>query len=77
LEDCWSSLEKLEQEIVVQNLTGKNCPFTLIAVTNDENFARNCDKIILLDEGRMVAFGSFETVSKTPAYNRMFKHLSL
>ncbi len=77
LEDCWSSLEKVEQEMTVQNLTGSDCPFTLIAVTNDENFARNCDKIILLDEGRMVAFGTFETVSKTPEYNRMFKHLSL
>jgi ABC-type bacteriocin/lantibiotic exporter with double-glycine peptidase domain len=77
LEDCWSSLEKVEQEMMVRNLTGNDCPFTLIAVTNDENFARNCDKIILLDEGRMVAFGTFETVSKTPEYNRMFKHLSL
>jgi ABC-type bacteriocin/lantibiotic exporter with double-glycine peptidase domain len=77
LEDCWSSLEKVEQEMVVNNLTGKDCSFTLIAVTNDENFARNCDKIILLDEGRLVAFGSFEIVSKTAEYKRMFKHLSL
>jgi|688.fasta_scaffold169767_2 ATP-binding cassette subfamily B protein len=77
LEDCWSGLERIEQELMVENLTGPDCNFTLIAVTNDENFARHCDKIILLDEGKLVAFGSFETVSQTPEYNKMFKHLSL
>lgn len=77
LEDCWSSLERVEQEVVVKNLTAPDCPFTLIAVTNDEDFARNCDKIILLEDGKVVAMGPFESVSKTREYQRMFKHLSL
>ncbi|MCW5906277.1 MAG: ABC transporter ATP-binding protein [Chitinophagales bacterium] len=77
LEDCWSSLEKIEQETIVHSLTGKHALFTLIAVTNDENFARKCDKIMLLNEGKMVAFGNFEAVSTTPEYKRMFKNLSL
>ncbi len=77
LEDCWSSLEQVEQEVMVKNLTAKDCGFTLIAVTNDEKFARSCDKILLLEEGQMVAYGDFDTVSKTKAYQRMFRHLSL
>lgn len=77
LEDCWSSLEKKEQEAIIHSLTGKHTSFTLIAVTNDETFARSCDKIMLLDEGKMIAFGTFEAVSTTPEYKRMFKNLSL
>jgi ATP-binding cassette subfamily B protein len=77
LEDCWSSLEKVEQEKMVKNLTDPKHEFTLIAVTNDENFARNCNKVILLEEGKIVECGSFEMVSQTAEYQKMFKRLSL
>lgn len=77
IEDCWSALERLEQEMIVKNLTGSNHKFTLIAVTNDEDFARKCDKIILLEDGKIVECGNFEMVSKTKQYKKMFKSLSL
>lgn len=77
LEDCWSALEKIEQENMVTNLTGASNQFTLVAVTNDENFAKNCDKIILLEDGKIVACGNFEMVSRTAEYQKMFKRLSL
>ena len=77
LEDCWSSLEIVEQEKMVKNLTDAKHEFTLIAVTNDENFAQNCNQVILLEEGKIVASGSFEKVSQTTEYRRMFKRLSL
>lgn len=77
LEDCWSSLEKVEQEKMVKNLTDAKNEFTLIAVTNDENFAQKCNKVILLEEGEIVECGSFEMVSQTTEYQKMFKRLSL
>ncbi len=77
LEDCWSSLERVEQEKMVKNLTDDKHQFTLIVVTNDENFARNCNKVILLEKGEIVEFGSFEKVSQTTEYRKMFKRLSL
>ena len=77
LEDCWSSLEIVEQEKMVKNLTDAKHEFTLIAVTNDENFARNCNKVILLEEGKIVECGSFEKVNQTTEYRKMFKRLSL
>lgn len=77
MEDCWSGLERLEQENMIKSLTGSEHSFTLITVTNDENFARICDKIILLEDGKMMVSGNFETVSKTEVYKKMFKKLSL
>jgi len=77
LEDCWSVLERIEQESMVNNLTSASSEFTLIAVTNDENFARKCDKLILLENGRIAKCGTFDTISKTDEYQRMFKVFSL
>jgi len=77
LEDCWSGLEKIEEENMVKSLTDKRNEFTLVAITNDENFARKCDKIILLHEGKIIHCGDFNSVSRTEEYRRMFKTLSL
>ncbi|MBL7779033.1 MAG: ABC transporter ATP-binding protein [Chitinophagales bacterium] len=77
LEDCWSGLERVEQDTMINYLTGQDCKTTLIAITNDELFASKCDKIILLENGLVSAVGSFEKVRATVAYQRMFKLLSL
>lgn len=77
IEDCWSSLERSEQEKMVSLLTNNKNKFTLIGVSNDPNFAANCDKIILLDEGKIVDFGTFQDVAKNSNYSKLFKQLSL
>ncbi|HLP51487.1 MAG TPA: ABC transporter transmembrane domain-containing protein [Chitinophagales bacterium] len=77
LEDCWSGLEKHEQEKMITYLTAKQCSFTLISVTNDPVFASQCDKVILLDEGKIVSYGTFTEVSDMDCYKNMFKKLSL
>ena len=77
MEDCWSGLERLEQENMIRCLAGNENNFTLISVTNDENFARICDRIILLEEGEIIVSGDFETVSRSEVYKKMFRKLSL
>ena len=77
LEDCWSDMELSEREKIVAELTSKNLAPTLVAVTNDENFARNCDKVMLLENGTVVEFGPYSEVSNSQEYKRLFKHLSI
>lgn len=77
IEDCWHSLERNEQERIINYLTDKHKPYTMVAVTNDPVFASKCDKILLLEEGKVAAFGTFDEVSKCNAYSNMFKILSL
>ena len=77
LEDCWSDMELSEREKIVAELTSKNLAPTLVAVTNDENFARNCDKVMLLENGTVVEFGPYSEISNSQEYKRLFKHLSI
>jgi len=77
IEDCWSGLEMAEQERMINCLTNRKQPFTLIGVTNDANFAAKCDKIILLEDGEILLQGTYTEVSNTEAYKKLFKQLSL
>jgi ABC-type bacteriocin/lantibiotic exporter with double-glycine peptidase domain len=77
LEDCWSGLEKGEQEKMINYLTSDKHVCTIVCVTNDPEFASKCDKIILLDNGQVAAMGTFAQVSETTIYKSMFKQFSL
>lgn len=77
LEDCWSGLEKHEQEKMISYLTSKQRTFSLITVTNDAVFASYCNKVILLDKGEIISYGTFAEVSAMACYQNMFKQLSL
>lgn len=76
LEDCWGTLELEEQTTIVDYLTRKHNSYTLVAVTNDEAFARSCDRVILLHEGQVVQQGPFDEVEKSVEYRRMFRRIS-
>lgn len=77
IEDCWSGLEIAEQDIIINALTDPSRKFTLVAVTNDEKFAARCDRVILLEKGEILAQGTFDEVSRTPHYSKLFKRFSL
>lgn len=77
LEDCWQSLELDEQNKIIERLTSKDKNYTMIAVTNDPKFASRCDKILLLNEGEMIAYGRYEEVSQLDSYKKIFGNLSL
>ena len=77
LEDFWSDLEQVEQERVIQNLFSIIKESTMISVTNDVQFAAKCDKIILLEEGRIIYYSTYAELSSNPKYRNLFKNLSL
>jgi ABC-type bacteriocin/lantibiotic exporter with double-glycine peptidase domain len=77
LEDCWHSLEIAEQEVIINRLTQADKPYTMIAVSNNPHFASRCSKIMLLENGKLTAFGTFQEVSRTEEYKKIFKQLSL
>ncbi len=77
IEDCWSGLERNEQEKMITYLTNSNHRFTLLAVTNDDSFASKCDRVILLQNGEITLQGTYAEVSNTTIYRSIFKQLSL
>lgn len=54
--------EYILREAIVKSLKGK----TVIMVTHATKFAGYADRIILIKEGRIIAEGDYETISKMP-----------
>jgi energy-coupling factor transporter ATP-binding protein EcfA2 len=77
IEDCWHNLEQKEQENIIDFLTDKDNQFTLIAVTNDLQFAQRCDRVVVMDEGRIIAEGTYAEVSGSEQFRSSFAKWSL
>ncbi|MDX2001058.1 MAG: ATP-binding cassette domain-containing protein [Chitinophagales bacterium] len=69
LEDCWSQMEKIDQEQIQQYLLMERKQFTLIASSNEESFARLCDFVLLMDDGKMVKHGTPQEVLACNEYH--------
>lgn len=54
-------------------LTSRSQNWTLICVTADALLASLCDRVLVLQEGRIVFEGSFDDVQKTEHYERIFR----
>lgn len=55
VEDSWMGIEPNIRNKVINYLTDKKQPFTLIAITNDEAFANACDRKIMMVKGSIVS----------------------
>ncbi|MBC7743515.1 MAG: ABC transporter ATP-binding protein, partial [Flavobacterium sp.] len=53
LEDPWTNLENDNRFQIIQ-LLNETKNTTLVVVCNDENFAKQCDKVILMKEGSII-----------------------
>ncbi len=52
LEEPWMNFENGQRQQIIQLLTEINNT-TLVVVSNDEDFAKQCDKVLIMDEGRI------------------------
>lgn len=62
-----SLLEQLEPGIrqhIMNGLTDKSQPWTLVVVSNDPNVARTCDRALVMRKGRIIADGTSAAVLK-------------
>ncbi|MDZ7879219.1 MAG: ATP-binding cassette domain-containing protein [Saprospiraceae bacterium] len=73
IEELMANLEHIDRVKIAALLTDKNQPWTLVAVTDDAELASRCDRIIVMNDGEIVAEGSFEEIKKTVHFKRVFK----
>lgn len=59
-----------ESEFIVKFLTNKTPHRTLVATGNDASIARRCDKLMILDLGQQVYFGTFEDALIRPELSK-------
>lgn len=68
-DDFLSSFDEVTKVQLRNYFLRKDHPWTLIAVSYDIDFAKNCDSIIYLDEGKVTFSGTYSTFKDT--YNEL------
>lgn len=54
LEDGWLGLDQVAKQNIINYLTDANQPFTLLAISNDEQFAAQCTRLIKMENGQII-----------------------
>lgn len=55
MEDNWMGVEQGVRSQVIDYLTDKSQPFTLIVVSNDRSFAQKCERVLHLENGTLLS----------------------
>lgn len=62
VEDILDNLDREERIKIVDFLTSEENDWTLIAVSSEAHFAKRCDRIAILSEGKISKTGTYETL---------------
>jgi ABC-type bacteriocin/lantibiotic exporter with double-glycine peptidase domain len=73
LEYALEYFDKEAKNEAVKFITSKDVPWTLIAISNDPVVAKECDKIFIMDKGKLVDSGKFdELCNKKEDYKNLY-----
>jgi ABC-type bacteriocin/lantibiotic exporter with double-glycine peptidase domain len=75
IEELMANLEYEDRLRIAEILTDKNQPWTLLVVTDDPLLAARCDKVVIMQEGKIIQEGSFEEIQKSVHYSKIFKNI--
>ncbi len=76
IENLLNNLQNEEKEKIIQMITSDERTWTLVCATDDPVLASKCDKILVLDKGKIIFQGSFEDIKKSVHYEKVFKIFS-
>lgn len=66
------NMNKEDKAHLINVLTDKSNPWTLLAVTRSIEMAQACDKIAVMDEGKIVFWGSYKALEEQPYFHDLF-----
>ncbi len=72
VEGLFEAFNPQEKQHLLDELTGNHRTWTLFAVSNDPQVAYRCDRVLVLDEGRLVANDSPSKVLQNPRFHPLF-----
>jgi len=67
MDDFFQNLEAQTRDLFVALLMDRRRPWTVIAVSHDPAFLAAADRVLVMQDGRVVADGSLDEVARTPA----------
>lgn len=72
IEDWLGRVEIPDRAIVQDSLFGPEGSWTLVSITNDLAFARQFDRIALLEDGQIAAIGTYDEICLHPTFQSLF-----
>lgn len=72
LEDTLGHLEAVTRKKILNYLLDKKRTWTLIAVSNDADFLKMLDRVIVMDKGEIIDGGTYDELSKKQWANDLF-----
>jgi ABC-type multidrug transport system fused ATPase/permease subunit len=74
VDDYYQNLEPDSRQQLVECLTDRREPWTLLLVSHDPAFLAACDRVLVLEGGRVTRDGPFEQlVGDTPFLQRLVR----
>ena len=73
LEDILSELEPGFCNFIAEYITSKEKNWTLVAISNDYNFAQKCDRTLIMEGGKIIAEGPVDELIKKDEYKSLFR----
>ncbi|MCB0552409.1 MAG: ATP-binding cassette domain-containing protein [Phaeodactylibacter sp.] len=72
VEGFFYGVEQEDRDLIACYLTTKDQPWTMLAVTDDPILAARCDRVVIMQNGKIVEEGSFEDIQHSPHFNKVF-----
>lgn len=72
-EDFFKSLESKDRDFIANFITRRDAPWTLLAVTSDPVLAAQCDRLLLMENGQIIAEGTWDSLQEHPVFITVFK----
>lgn len=73
VEGFWLNLEPSEREVIADFLTSREHNWTLLIATDDPIIASKCDRIIILNDGKIIDSGTFPEIQKSTHFRKIFR----
>jgi ABC-type bacteriocin/lantibiotic exporter with double-glycine peptidase domain len=72
-EDFFKSLESKDRDFIANFIARRDAPWTLIAVSSDPVLAAQCDRLLLMENGQIIAEGTWQSLRDHPVFNTVFR----
>jgi ABC-type bacteriocin/lantibiotic exporter with double-glycine peptidase domain len=69
--DIYRELHKAERMSAIGFLTNKSNPWTLLTISNDPMIMASCDRVIVMDEGKIILDGNFKELIQNPLFQEV------
>lgn len=73
MEGLWNNLEPAERLTIADFLAAPENNWTLLVVSDDAAIAAKCERILIMQDGKIIEEGTYDKIRESPHFRRVFK----